>query len=89
MAPNWQTTASNEASGNGSCMASACCHSTGRLVPTRAARSSMAGLRSVATTGTEGGRACASWRVTTPVPAAISSTEPGCLAATRAARSSA
>jgi hypothetical protein len=74
MTPNWQTTASNAASGKSRFIASACRHSTGRLEPISVAWSSMAWFRSVATIEAFGGSFSASARVTTPVPAAISST---------------
>ena len=78
-----------EFSGNGTRIASACRHSTGRLVPIAFAWSSIAWLRSVATMTAPGGRIDASARVTTPVPAAISRIRKGERDATRAARSDA
>jgi len=87
MTPNWQTTASNEASANGSAVASAWRHSTLPAAPTLAATSSIAWLRSVATISADGGRSSRSARVTTPVPHATSRTRRGVAAATRGARS--
>jgi hypothetical protein len=87
--PNWHTTASNDASAKGSCIASAWRHSTARFVPTRAAWSSMAWFKSVATIETLSGSAAATARVTTPVPAAISSTRETGIAFRRLARSAA
>ena len=56
MTPNWHTTASNVPSGNGSCIASAGRHSTGRAVPIAEACSSMDGFRSVADDGDRRGK---------------------------------
>jgi hypothetical protein len=62
---------------------------TGRIVPICVAVASMPGLRSVATIDVDAGRLADRARVTTPVPAAISSTRAGRRRATRRARSSA
>src|SRR4051794_11613874 len=86
MTPNWHATRSKLLSPNGSCIASACCHvAVGtRTDPT----STIATLRSVAVTCAPGSLASTAW-VSTPVPAASSSTSRGSCRATRAARSSA
>ncbi|MCY1218046.1 hypothetical protein D9M72_299790 [compost metagenome] len=87
--PNWQATMSKLASANGSAMASASRQCTGRLVPACSARASIGALRSVATIRVSAGSRPAISRVSTPVPAASSSTRRGCSAAMRAAMSAA
>ena len=77
MTPNWLMTSSNDRSSKGSDRPSACAHSTGLMVPTTRAWSIICWLRSVAVIAVVESVASASDRVTTPVPAAISSTEDG------------
>src|SRR4051794_19607361 len=86
MTPNWHATMSALASPNGSFIASACRHvAAGTCAdPT----STIATLRSVAVTRASG-RLVVKARVSTPVPAASSSTSRGRWRTTRAARSSA
>src|SRR5215213_9169451 len=87
--PNWHTTASNMPSGKGSAWASACRQVTRSDESWLDAWSSIDWLRSVATMETSRGRVDTRARVTTPVPAAVSSRLPSRRPASLAARSSA
>jgi len=90
IAPNWHATASNSPSPNGSDKASAGFQTIRPSDDCRAfAWSSMDGLRSVAAMRASAGRRAARTRVKTPVPAAVSNTDRGRVAATRSAKSSA
>ena len=89
MIPNWQTTASNDASANGSACASAVCHSIPGAGTAARAYETIASFRSVATSVADWGSAARRRRVTTPVPHASSSTRIPSLMRRRPTRSAA